>query len=229
MTTDSGDQRSTHSVLIRVGGVAVLLGLIIHIIANVFLKQFPPADPSLEELRSYLAAEAATWQVVHGMRYAAIACLALFLGGIFARTHAAENAGGWEYVGFVGGVLQLANLLITNGIETFAFLDFELQGEQPALFWLVFHMTRVLFNAEIVAWSILIFGFSLAGWISKTVPRSIATLGYVASAFGLLSGVFVGTVMTTGGWPAITFEIAALSSLLWFLLIGVLMVVRGGS
>lgn len=216
-------------MLIRIGGVAVLVGLVIHIVANVFLKEFPPADPSLAELRTYLAAEAEAWKIVHGMRYLAVACLALFLAAIFVRTHFAANAGGWEYVGLIGGILQLSNLFITNGIETFAFLDFGLQGERPELFWSVFHTTRVLFTAEIVAWSILIFGFSIAGWRSGKVPKAVATLGYVASALGLVSGVFIGTVMTTGGWPAMTLEIAALSSLLWFLCIGVQMSIRGAS
>jgi len=229
MTTNYAADALKDSSLVRVGGIAVLFGLAIHIIANMFLKEFPPADPSLAELREYLAAEAGTWNVVHGMRYVAIACLAVFLGGVFVRTHVGTNAGGWEYVGLVGGVLQLANLLVTNGIETFAFLDFERLQEQSDLFWLLFNATRVLFNAEIVAWAILIFGFSHAGWISGRIPKLIAILGYAAAAAGLLSGMFVGTVMTTGGWPSVTFEFAALASLLWFLCMGVLMVLRGGS
>lgn len=231
MVSHSGPYGGDYSTLIRIGGAALLIAFAIHIVANVFLKEFPPSDPTLAELEAYLAAEAGMWKTVHGLRYIAIASLSLFLGGIVARTrmNPARPPGGWEYVGLVGGCLHLANLFITNGIETFAFLDFSRLSGQPDLFWLVFHMTRVLFTAETAAWAILIFGFSVAGWKSGTIPMSLAVLGFVAAAFAVGSGAFVGAVMTSGGWPGIASEIAAIASLAWFVSVGVLMLWRGGS
>lgn len=209
----------------------MLVALLIHIVANAFLKEFPPADPTLAELQAYLEAEAGTWRIVHGMRYLAVVCLTVFLAAMFLRIQRANvhSSGGWEYVGFAGGLLHVTNLFITNGIETFAFLDFGLLSERPELFWLVFHSTRVLFNVEIVAWSILIFGFSLGGWNSMSIPRSISALGYIASFFALLSGVFVGATMTIDGLSALAVEVAVLSSLAWFLCVGIFLVWRGAS
>ena len=229
MQTNARSKNASQSTLIRIGGGALLVAFAIHITANFVLKEFPPIDSTLTELKTYLEAEAKTWRIVHGMRYMAVACLGLFLGGVFARIRSGngKSSAGWEYVGLVGGVLQLGNLFITNGLETFAFLDFKLLSEQPALFWLVFHVTRVLFTAEITTWAILIFGFSMAGWLSETIPRLIGALGFAAAGLGLLSGVFVGTVMTTGGWPEAVFGIAALCSLLWFVCMGTWMLWRG--
>lgn len=158
-------------------------------------------------------------------------CLTAFLAAMFLRIQSAtgRSSGGWEYVGFAGGLLHVTNLFITNGIETFAFLDFGLLAERPDLFWLVFHSTRVLFNVEIVAWAILIFGFSIGGWNSKSIPRSISLLGYFASLFALPSGMFVGATMTIDGLSAVAVETAVLSSLAWFLCVGVFLVWRGAS
>ena len=229
MQANAEFRQKARSVLIRVGGGALLAAFAIHIIANLVLKEFPPPDPTLSELRTYLEAEADTWKVVHGLRYLAVAGLALFLGAAIVRVRSNDDdlSGGWEYVGLLGGSLLLANLFITNGIETFTFLDFQLQSEQPALFWLVFQMTRVLFTAEIAAWAILLFGFSMAGWLSATMPRLICALGVFAAVLDLLSGAFVGAMMTTGGWVEFVFGIAATSSLLWFVCFGGWMLWRG--
>jgi len=82
---------------------------------------------------------------------------------------------------------------------------------------------------EIVAWAILIFGFSVAGWKSRTIPRALGVLGFFAAAFGLAAGSLAGAAMTTGGWPGIAFEVAALSSLAWFVSVGIWMLMRGSS
>ena len=43
-----------HTGLIRLGGIAMLVGFTIHAVANWVLKVFPPEDPSLAELKTYL-------------------------------------------------------------------------------------------------------------------------------------------------------------------------------
>ena len=58
--------------LIRIGGLAVLVALAIHIFVNGFLKKFPPENPSLPELKDYLTVEASTWAIVHGLKYSAL-------------------------------------------------------------------------------------------------------------------------------------------------------------
>lgn len=50
----------------------------------------------------------------------------------------------------------MTNGVITNGIETFAFLNTDLLSQQQNLFWLLFELTRVLFTAEVVTWSRLV-------------------------------------------------------------------------
>jgi len=40
--------------LVRIGGLAVVLGLTIHIVVNVVLKEFPVENLTLPELRAYL-------------------------------------------------------------------------------------------------------------------------------------------------------------------------------
>ena len=39
---------------VRIGGLAMLVGFAIHIVANRVLKKFPPEDPTLDELKTYL-------------------------------------------------------------------------------------------------------------------------------------------------------------------------------
>ena len=71
--------------LIRLGGLAIIVGLAIHVILNVVLKKFPPEDPTSAELQAYLSNEAGTWAIVHGFRYVAFACIVLFAAGLFTR------------------------------------------------------------------------------------------------------------------------------------------------
>lgn len=209
----------------------MLVGFTIHIVANFFLKELPPIDPTLDELRSYLEAENAMWQVVHGMRYLAVAALGIFYAALFARTRCSATAstGGWEIVGLVGAVLHLANLHITNGIETFAFLDFTLLSEKPELFWQTYNTTSVLFSAELSVWAIMLLGFSMAGWKSRTIPIWIDSIGLFAAAFAIVAGVFVTAAITTDGWASAVYEIAMLATLAWFFCTGILMVLRGAN
>lgn len=99
------------------------------------------------------------------MRYVAVAGLALFYCGLIVRFRLGNRSDsvGWEYFGFTGLLLHVCILFIANSIETFAFLDFDFLADNQELFWTVYYSTRVLFNAEIVAWAIAILGFSLAG------------------------------------------------------------------
>jgi hypothetical protein len=208
----------------------MVVGLAIHIILNMVLKEFPTVDPTVAELQAYLSKEAATWAIVHGFRYVAFACLLLFSAGLFART-CCTRAGqtiGWGIVGLLGTAVWVTTGMITNGIETLAFLNLDLVSKQQELFWLLFRLTRVLFTGEVVAWSFVIFGFSVAGWRSATLPRWISTLGFVHVMAGMLSGVFIVSVINEGPATAIT-EVAALTGMAWFACTGIYMFLRGES
>jgi len=214
---------------IRSAGLALLVAFAIHIVANSVVKVVPPVDPTLSELQVYLEAERDSWALVHGMRFAAVAGLALFYSGLMARFRLRNrpNSGGWEYCGFTGGLLHISILFIANSIETFAFLGFHFLADNPELFWSVYYSTRVLFNAEILAWAIAILGFSLAGWFSGALPRWISILGFVASPLGLISGIFVAASMLGNSWISPVDAVAAPASLLWFLSTGFWLMWRG--
>jgi hypothetical protein len=217
-----------HSRFIRLGGFAMLAGFFIHIVANVVLKKFPPEDPTLDQLKAYLSEEASTWALVHGLRYVAFACIALFAAALFMRTCRTWGAGptGWGLVGLLGAALHVTNGIITNGIEILAFMDFGQLSEDPSLFWLVFYLTRILFTGEIVAWGLVIGGFSVAGWQSSTLPRWLSILGFLSAIASLASGVFIVSILRDGrAVPLI--DIASLGCLAWFLITGMLMAFRG--
>lgn len=227
---DSGtcEGGTNHAGIIRIGGLAILLGLAIHIYVNSFVKQFPPENPLLAELQAYLADQTRSWAIVHGLRYVAFVCIALFGAGLFVRTSRPSSSypNGWGVVGMLGCAMMLANALITNGIEILAFLDFTRLAEDPNLFWLLFHVTRVLFTAEIVTWGILILGFSMAGWTSATLPKWLAGFGLLSALACVLTGVFIVSILNDG-WAVILIEVASLSGLAWFLCAGVYLLVRG--
>lgn len=133
---------------------------------------------------------------------------------------------GWGTFGLLGAATFVTNGLVTNGIEALAFLGDPILAAEPDLFWLVFRLTRVLFTAEVVIWSFLILGFSVAGWLTGGLPRWISVLGFLQVAAGVVSGVFVRSVLAEGGAvPAA--DVAAVLGLLWFLSTGVDMLVRG--
>ena len=94
-------------------------------------------------------------------------------------------------------------------------LDADLLAEEPKQFEVLFQVTRLLFTAEITTWAVFILGFSLAGWISRTLPRWIAALGSLSATAGLLSGAFVVSVFTDGQ-AVVLIDVAALSGLAWF-------------
>lgn len=216
--------------LIRLGGLAIIVGLAIHIILNGVLKEFPPEDPTATELQAYLSNEANTWAIVHGFRYVAFACIVLFAAGLFSRTCCTRTAQttGWGVVALLGTAIFVTNGVIANGIEMLAFLNIDLLSQQQDLFWLLFRLTRVLFTAEVVTWSILILGFSIAGWRSTTIPRWLAALGLLNVAAGMLTGGFIVSVVT-GGWAIIFADAAALTGLAWFACTGLYMLIRGAS
>jgi hypothetical protein len=171
--------RKEQAGLIRLGGLAIIVGLAIHVILNAVLKEFPPENPTVTELQAYLTEQASTWAIVHGFRYFAFTCIVLFAAGLFSRTcrTRATSATGWGVVGLLGAAIFVTNGVITNGIEMLAFLDPSPFSQQQDFFWLLFRLTRVLFTAEVVTWSILILGFSIAGWRSATLPKWLAVLG----------------------------------------------------
>lgn len=221
---------SANGGLIRIGGVAVVLALSIHVFVNGVLKEFPPEDPSLLELQAYLAAEAGTWAIVHGLKYLALVGLVLFSAGVYSRTCRIRGGlgAGWGVVGLLGTAIHVTNAMVANGIEILAFYDFSRLSEEPSLFWLAFYMVRVLFTAEIVAWGVVIFGFSMAGFQSATLPRWITFLGFVCSGACMVAGVFVVSVLTEG-WASMLMDVAALTGLAWFASVGVFMMIRGDS
>ena len=216
--------------LIRLGGLAIIVGLAIHIVLNSMLKEFPPQNPTVTELQAYLSDEAGTWAIVHGFRYVAFACIVLFAAGLFSRTCCTRTAQttGWGVVGLLGTAIFVTNGVITNGIEILVFLNIDLLSKQQELFWLLFRLTRVLFTAEVVTWSFVILGFSIAGWRSSTIPKWLAALGLLNVAAGMLAGGFIVSVVT-GGWATIFMEVAALTGLVWFTCVGVYMLIRGES
>ena len=228
LTTDSSDR--DHANLIRLGGLAMLAGLVIHIVANMVLKVFPPENPSLAELQTYLSNEAGSWAIVHGIRYVAVVCIVLFAAGLFARTCSTRSTPniGWGIVGLLGTALMVVNLFIANGIETLIFMDFDRLSQQADTFWSLFYLTRTLFTAEIVAWAVLYLGFGVAGLLSATLPKWIAWLGFFAAANGLLTGVFIVPIMNNS-WPEIFLALASLTGTIWFISVSVYMVRRGSS
>jgi hypothetical protein len=208
----------------------LLVGFAIHIIANAVIKRMPPEDPSLDQLRAYLAAEVDSWALVHGVRYVAIVSIAVFAAALFARTccSRASRPVGWGVIGLLGATMWLANLLITNGIETFVFLDPEIVSANADVFWAFFNATRVLFTAEIVAWAVLIGGFCAAGWLSATLPKWLSAFGVVPAVLGVLSGVFVVSILEDG-WATWLIDVGSLCGLAWFFCAGVYLLLRGES
>lgn len=222
-TTPEATTRRT--ILVPLGGLAVLAGMVIHIVANAVVKQFPPEGAAGEQLRNYLEDEFANWGVVHGLRYLAIACIALFAGALFART-ARPSSMGWSIVGLLGAAMLLVNLLITNGIETYVFFDVAAMSANDALFWALFSLTRVLFTAEVCAWAILIGGFSAAGLASRTLPKWLAALGLAHAACGIASAALIVHILADGP-GAFLIDAAAFTGLAWFTCAGVYLILRG--
>jgi len=219
-----------HTGLIRLGGIAMLVGFTIHAMANWVLKVFPPENPSLAELQTYLLDEAGNWAIVHGIRYVAVVCIVLFAAGLFVRTCCIRSTAttGWGIVGLLGAGMMVVNLLITNGIETLTFMDFDRLSQQADTFFTLFYLTRTLFTAEIVAWAVLYLGFGVAGLLSATLPKWIAWLGFFAAANGILTGVFIVPIMNEE-WPGIFAALAALPGTIWFVSVSAYMVWRGSS
>jgi hypothetical protein len=185
----------------------------------------------MDELQAYLSAEAGTWAIVHGLKYLALVGLVLFAAGVYARTSRTGGGvldGGWGVVGLLGTAIHVTNAMVANGIEVLAFYDFARLSEEPNLFWLLFYVVRVLFTAEIVAWGLVIFGFSMAGYQSARLPRWITALGFVSAAACMTSGVFIVSVLTEG-WATTIMNVAALSGLAWFASVGIFMLLRGES
>lgn len=159
--------------IIRLGGLAVLLAITIHFIVNWVLKTMPPAGLTAAELQSYFAEQADTWAIVHGLRYVAFVSIALFSASLFVKTsyQRESTSMGWGVVGLLGTAIGITNGIMTNGLETLSYLNIDLFNQNQELFWLLRNVTRTLFTAEFVAWAVVIFGFSMAGWRSSTMPK----------------------------------------------------------
>jgi hypothetical protein len=133
---------------------------------------------------------------------------------------------GWALVGLLGAALHIANGMITNGIEILAFMDFGRLSQDPKLFWLVFYLTRILFTGEIVAWGLVVGGFSAAGWQSSTLPRWLTMLGFLSAIGSLACGIFIVSIMNEGR-ALLLVEIVPLGCLAWFLATALLMAFQG--
>lgn len=198
---------------VRLGGAVILLGFAVHIIANMVLKTFPSESFTLIELQEYLSNEASTWAIVHGMRYIAIVCIIIFSAALYMKTSCNNLLSkGWGIVGLLGSALMMSNLMIANGIEILAFFNFDRLSEQEELFWLLFNLTRILFTAEVVAWSILILGFSMAGWFSTSIPKWIFILGLISALLCFLSSIFIINILNNS-WALLLIEIGSLAGL----------------
>jgi hypothetical protein len=226
-STTATTNGNMHSGLIRTGGVAMLVTLVIHIVANDVLKELPPDNPTPEELIAYLTEEQPTWSIVHGMRYVAVVCIAIFIGGLCTRLCLNTSILGWPIVGLIGACLHLASLMITNGIETVAYLDVELSSDKPELFWLLFQLTDVLFTAEVTAGAIVMLGFSMAGLNSKMLPKWIVAIGLLGALASLVSGALIVSVVQSG-WASNVHAVAGFLGLIWFGSCGVYLLIKGG-
>lgn len=212
--------------MVRVGGALMLASMAIHIAANVFIKEMPAPDLTPSQVAAYLESQRGAWGVVHGMRYAAIVGMAAFYAGLFV--FAGRGGRGWEVVGLVGGVLHIANLMIANGLEMLAMQDFSVLSGNAELFWLAYAASRRLFDAELVTWAIAMTGFGLAGWRAGVLPLWLAGVGWLSAMAALVSCLFI-YVMLDGGWAALAAEVASVVGLVWFLGVGVIMVVKGAA
>lgn len=213
---------------VRLGGAAVLLAIAIHIVVNWILKELPSTSLTPAELQAYFSEQFDTWAVVHGARYVAVVAIVLFYTALFVRTYDRGGASkGWGLVGLIGSAMLATNLMITNGLETLAYLNIELLRENQELFWLLRNVTRTLFTGEIVTWVLAIIGFSMAGWYSGTIPRWIVVLGCASAASGMLSVTLLVDSLTNG-WTAIFADvITPLTAIAWFASVGIVMLRRG--
>lgn len=221
MTNSSRDVEGVGR-FVRLGGAAILAGVVIHLVLNLALKEFPAELASPVELESYLQREAWNWSVIHGFRYVAFACIVLFAAALFVRISQSEGAGsarGWGVFGLLGAGIFVTNGVIANGVEILAFMHTPIVVGNQELFWLVFRLSRVLFTAEVVLWSFMILGFSVAGWLTNRLPRWLAILGFAQVAGGMSTGVFIGSVMAEGS-ALILADATSLLGLLWLIAAG---------
>lgn len=65
-------------------------------------------------------------------------------------------------------------------------------------------------------------GFSMAAWITATLPKWLAALGFTSAIGSLACGVFVVSILT-GGWAEILIEAVPPGGLAWFLITGVVL------
>ena len=206
----------------------MLLAVAIHFVVNSVIKEFPSRSFSGTELRAYFTEQFDAWAVVHGARYVAVVAMVLFFAGVFVRTCGHEgDRKGWGIVGLLGTAILATSLTITNGLETFSYLDLELLRENQELFWLLRDITRTLFAGEFVASALVLLGFSVAGWYSRRIPRWIVYLGYVSAASALLSVIFIVSVLTDGWAAPLANIIAPLTAIVWFVSVGVIMLRHG--
>ncbi len=229
MEPSAVNTESGHDRFIRFGGAICLVGLVLHVLVNEGLKVMPPEAPAPEELQAYLASQASTWAVIHGLRNLALPCLVFFAAAMFLRTCCLRSPAptGWGIVGLFGSAMQVIQAFLTNALESLLLLDSDLFAGDTRPFEIVFWITRFLFTAEIATWAVFIGGFSMAGRASKTLPGWIVALGAACAVAGLLGGAFVVPAFT-GSRAAVLLDVAALTGLAWFACAATYLIVRGG-
>lgn len=226
MTDASASSPGRNLPIVRIGGGLMLAAMVIHIVANLVLKQMPDAGMTVQVTQAYLAAEQGTWALVHGLRYLAMVCMAVFYAALFVFCSGRAESAGWEVLGLLGGLLHIANLLIANGLEMLAFASFETASGDPELFWLAFSASRMLFDAELITWAIAMIGFGIAGWRTRALPVWLCAIGFLCAGGSILAGAFVYS-MLAGGWAGMVASVASLAGLVWFLAVATVMLLRG--
>ena len=210
------------------GGIAVMVAIAIHIIVNEFIKTMPPFDLTADELNIYLDQETSNWAIVHGLRYIAFSCATLFSAGLFIKIYrnSKTSSYGWEILALLGTAIAVTSGMMTNGIETLSYLNIDLLKRNQDLFWLLRSITGTLFTAEFVPWSLVILGFSVAGFQSSALPKWLVIPGFLIAASGILVGLFISNILT-GGWASIFLTITSIGIMAWNLCAGILMILDG--
>jgi hypothetical protein len=213
--------------LVRLGGAGVLVSIFVHAVVNWALKEFPSPSLSEAQLDAYMTDQLDTWAIVHGARAVAVVGMVLFAAGLFERTSCRSDAArGWGVVGLLGTAMLATNLMITNGLETLGYLGIDLLRQNQELFWLLRNVTRTLFTTELTSWVLVFVGFSVAGWLSRSMPRWLVLLGCASAVGAMVSVVFI--VDTLGsGWTAAVAPVTGFAGMIWFGSLGVLMLIQG--
>ena len=221
----------TEATLIRLGGVAGLLILGLYILINFILMGFSgPSGVPPGELKTYVAHHAGTMAIANGLRFLALFCTAFFAVGMYAWTSRGTlAANGWGILGMLGATALIGMGVITNTVQSLAFLTFARVSEQPEHFLLLWNLSRLLFRMAQLLSGLMIAGFSIAGWQSATVPTWLVVPGLLFAASGLLTAVGIAWTMSDSRAVEPLLLARDFLAMFWFLCVSVLMVRRASA